>query len=82
MHSSKTSVIITLIIIAISIFLLVVYSSKQGKHTFSFIKSLYNEIRADQTSVSVRMDCETQERSETEDTGMSMIGRSLTLIPF
>ena len=61
MHSNKASVIIALIIIAISIFLLVVYSSKQGKHTFSFIESLYNEIRADQTSVSVRMDCETME---------------------
>ena len=61
MHSNKASVIIALAIIAISIFLLIVYSSKQGKHTFSFIESLYNEIRADQTSVSVRMDCETME---------------------
>ena len=54
MHSSKVSIIIAAVIIAINICLLIVYFGKQGKHTFSFIESLYKEIRANQTSVSVR----------------------------
>ncbi len=50
MHSNKVSVIIALIIITIGVFLLIVYYEKQGEYTFSFIKSLYNEIRRDQIS--------------------------------
>ncbi len=51
MHSNKTSVVIGLIIIAIGVFLLIVYYEKQGEYTFSFIKSLYEEIKRTQTSV-------------------------------
>lgn len=54
MQSSRSSVIIALIIIAISIFLLIVYFRKQGEYTFGFIESLYNEMMGTQTSVSIR----------------------------
>ena len=47
MHSNKVSIIIALVIIAISIFLLMVYFEKQGKYTFSFIEKLYEEIKAE-----------------------------------
>lgn len=53
MHSNKVSVIIGLVIIAIGVFLLIVYYEKQGEYTFGFIKSVYEEIRADKTSTSI-----------------------------
>jgi len=40
MYSKKLSIIIGIIIIAINIFLFVVYFQKQGKYTFEFIKGL------------------------------------------
>ena len=49
MHSNKVSIIIGLVIIAISVFLLIIYSQKQGEYTFGFIKSVYEEIRSDKT---------------------------------
>jgi len=42
MHSPKISIIIGLIIIAINIFLFILYFQKQGKFSFEFIKSLYD----------------------------------------
>ena len=51
MHSNKVSVIIGLIIIAIGVFLLIVYYERQGEYTFRFIKSLYDEIKRTQISV-------------------------------
>ncbi len=47
MHSNKASIIIALVILTISIFLLIVYSGKQGKYTFSFMGKLYEEIRTE-----------------------------------
>lgn len=46
MHSNKVSIIIALVIIAMSIFLLMIYFGKQGKYTFDFIGKLYEEIKA------------------------------------
>lgn len=44
MHSNKSSMIIGLLVIAVSILLLIVYFQKQGEYTFKFMKSLYKEI--------------------------------------
>ncbi len=52
MHSNKVSIIIALVIIAISIFLLMIYFGKQGKYTFSFIGKLYEEAKAEKDKVS------------------------------
>jgi hypothetical protein len=46
MHSKKVSIIIGLIIFAANLVLAAVYLQKQGEHTFGFMKSLYEEIRA------------------------------------
>ena len=46
MHSKKVSVIIGLIILVINVLLLTVYLQRQGEHTFGFMKSLYEEIKA------------------------------------
>ena len=46
MRSKKVSIIIGLIILVINVLLLTVYLQRQGEHTFGFIKSLYEEIKA------------------------------------
>ena len=46
MHSKKASIIIGLIVLILDLFLMVVYLQRQGEHTFGFIKSLYEEIKA------------------------------------
>ncbi len=46
MHSKKVSIIIGLIILVINVLLLTVYLQRQGEHTFGFMKSLYEEIKA------------------------------------
>lgn len=46
MHSKKASIIICLIILVINLLLLTFYLQRQGEHTFGFIKSLYEEIKA------------------------------------
>jgi len=52
MHSNKMSIIIALVIIVISIFLLMIYSGKQGKYTFGFVGELYKEIKAEKNGSS------------------------------
>ncbi len=44
MHSKRLSVIIGVAIIAVDIFLFIIYFQKQGKYTFDFVKSLYKYI--------------------------------------
>ena len=46
MHSKKVSITIGLIILILDLFLMAVYLQRQGEHTFGFIKSLYEEIKA------------------------------------
>jgi hypothetical protein len=46
MHSKKASIIIGLIILIINVLFLAVYLQRQGEHTFGFVKSLYEEIKA------------------------------------
>ena len=48
MYSRRTSIVVGLIIIIINVLLLVVYAQKQGKHTFRFIKALYEDSRCNQ----------------------------------
>lgn len=55
MHLNKVSVIIALIILAINIFLLMVYFQKQGQFTFKFIKGIYEETKAEQDRGEVQM---------------------------
>lgn len=42
MRSKKLSIILGFAIIAIDIFLFVIYFQKQGKYTFEFVKNLLN----------------------------------------
>jgi len=44
MYSKKLSVIIGIAIIAIDIFLFILYFEKQSKYTFEFVKSLFKYI--------------------------------------
>jgi hypothetical protein len=46
MHSKKASSIIGLIVLILDLFLMAVYLQRQGEHTFGFVKSLYEEIKA------------------------------------
>ncbi len=46
MHSKKASIIIGLIVLIVNLLLMAVYLQKQGEHTFGFVKSLYEEIKA------------------------------------
>ncbi len=46
MHSKKASIIIGLIILILDLLLMAVYLQRQGEHTFGFVKSLYEEIKA------------------------------------
>lgn len=38
MHSKKVSIVIGLIVLAINIFLMIVYFQKQGRYSFDFIR--------------------------------------------
>ena len=45
MHSNRISIVIGLIILAINVFLLTIYASKQGEMTFSFFFTLCRGIK-------------------------------------
>jgi len=45
MHSNRINIVIGLIILAISVFLLTIYASKQGEMTFSFFFTVCREIK-------------------------------------
>jgi len=46
MHSKKLSIIISIVIIALDVFLFILYFQKQNKYTFEFAKNLLNAIIA------------------------------------